>query len=171
MGFDATCSLCVFSRETGEPISVTGSSFDSDRNVILWLDHRATSETEKINATGHPVLRYVGGRMSVEMEMPKLLWLKNHMPAEVFARCKFYDLADALTHIATGGDTRSFCSMVCKQGYLPMGVEGSEKGWSEEFLQDIGLGDLCDRDFDRIGGINGKVTPDSTALLLGAMTS
>lgn len=128
IGFDATCSLTVFSSKTDEPVSVTGSTFDTDRNVILWLDHRAAHETERINATGHPVLRYVGGKMSVEMEIPKILWLKNHMPPEVFSRCKFYDLVDALAHIATGEETRSFCSLVCKQAYLPTGVDGSNKG-------------------------------------------
>lgn len=157
IGFDATCSLCAFSTETDEPVSVTGPGFNTDRNVILWLDHRAVKETHVINATGHKVLRYVGGKMSLEMEIPKILWLKNNMPEETFAKCQFYDLVDALTHIATGGNTRSFSSMVCKQGYLPKGVEGSVKGWQEDFLQEIGLADLADCGFDRIGGVNGEV--------------
>ena len=66
--------------------------------------------------------------MSIEMEIPKVLWLKNNMPPELFNRCKFYDLSDALTHLATGNENRSFCSTVCKQGYVPIGVDGSEKG-------------------------------------------
>ncbi|CAG8084065.1 unnamed protein product [Penicillium salamii] len=156
IGFDATCSLSLFSAKTDQPVSVTGPDFNTDRNVILWLDHRATKETEVINATGHNVLRYVGGKMSLEMEIPKILWLKNNMPEEMFSDCKFFDLVDALTHIATGGDTRSFSSMVCKQAYLPKGVDGSEKGWQEDFLQDIGLGELGDRGFGRIGGVNGE---------------
>ncbi|CAG8424079.1 unnamed protein product [Penicillium salamii] len=156
IGFDATCSLSLFSAKTDQPVSVTGPDFNTERNVILWLDHRATKETEVINATGHNVLRYVGGKMSLEMEIPKILWLKNNMPEETFADCKFFDLVDALTHIATGGDTRSFSSMVCKQAYLPKGVDGSEKGWQEDFLQEIGLGELGDRGFDRVGGVNGE---------------
>lgn len=95
--------------------------------------------------------------MSLEMEIPKILWLKNNMPEETFAKSKFYDLVDALTHIATGGEARGFSSMVCKQGYLPKGVEGSEKGWQEDFLQEIGLGELADNGFDRIG-VNGEVS-------------
>ena len=157
IGFDATCSLSLFSRTTDEPVSVTGPDFDTDRNVILWLDHRATKETAVINATGHNVLRYVGGKMSLEMEIPKILWLKNNMPADTFADCKFFDLVDALTHIATGGDTRSFSSMVCKQAYIPKGVDESVKGWQEDFLEEIGLGELGARNFDRIGGVNGEV--------------
>ncbi|KAI2641944.1 Nup93/Nic96-domain-containing protein [Xylaria nigripes] len=158
IGFDATCSLAVFSHDTDEPVAVTGPDFandGSDRNVILWLDHRPVEETETINATEHNLLRYVGGKMSIEMEIPKVLWLKNNMPPELFDRCKFYDLADALTHLATGNETRSFCSTVCKQGYVPVGVDGSVKGWQEDFYHTIGLGDLVKDDFKRIGGVNG----------------
>jgi FGGY-family pentulose kinase len=162
IGFDATCSLSVFSNDTDEPVSVTGPNFDNkdgnDRNVILWLDHRPVEETNKINATKHNLLRYVGGKMSIEMEIPKVLWLKNNMPKELFDRCKFYDLTDALTHIATGNETRSYCSVVCKQGFVPVGVDGSVKGWQEDFLKEIGLEDLCNDNFKRMGGVDKVVT-------------
>jgi ribulose kinase len=79
------------------------------------------------------------------------------MPKDQFANCKFYDLADALTHMATGKETRSFCSTVCKQGYIPVGVDGSAKGWQQDFLDSIGLAELCEDDFKRIGGVNGVV--------------
>lgn len=161
IGFDATCSLAVFSHDTDEPIPVTGPDFENDgtdRNVILWLDHRPLEETEKINATKHNLLRYVGGTMSLEMEIPKVLWLKNNMPPKLFDRCKFYDLADALTHMATGTETRSFCSAVCKQGFVPVGVDGSVKGWQEDFYHKIGLGDLVEDNFKRIGGVDGVVS-------------
>jgi ribulose kinase len=95
--------------------------------------------------------------MNVEMETPKVLWLKNHMPPELWERAKFYDLVDAMTHIATGGETRSLCSAVCKQGYVPVGVDGSVKGWQEDFLREIGLGELVEEGFRRIGGVNGEV--------------
>ncbi|KAL3427612.1 fggy-family carbohydrate kinase [Phlyctema vagabunda] len=158
IGFDATCSLAVFASDTDEPVPVTGPNFandGNDRNVILWLDHRPVAETEKINATDHNLLRYVGGKMSIEMEIPKVLWLKNNMPPELFDRCKFYDLADALTHLATGNETRSFCSTVCKQGYVPVGVDGSVKGWQEDFYEAIGLEDLTKDNFKRMGGVDG----------------
>lgn len=148
----------MFNHETDEPVSVTGPNFDSDRNVILWLDHRPVKEATKINATNHNLLRYVGGAMSVEMEIPKVLWLKNHMPKELFEKCQFFDLADALTHIATGNEKRSFCSVVCKQGFVPVGVDGSVKGWQEDFLKEIGLEDLTTDNFKRMGGVDGVVS-------------
>ncbi|EOD47444.1 Carbohydrate kinase FGGY [Neofusicoccum parvum] len=167
VGFDATCSLAVFNSETDEPVCVTGPNFDNqdgnERNVVLWLDHRPVDETVKINNTKHNLLRYVGGKMSIEMEIPKVLWLKNNMPKELFDKCKFYDLTDALTHMATGNETRSFCSVVCKQGFVPVGVDGSVKGWQEDFLKEIGLEDLCEDNFKRMGGVNGVNGEYSTA--------
>lgn len=76
VGFDATCSLAVVNRN-GEPVSVsrTGSKEEDEKddnlglkgewNVILWADHRAEEEAEKINATEEGVLGFVGETMSV----------------------------------------------------------------------------------------------------------
>ncbi|KAF3910377.1 Ribulokinase [Dactylellina cionopaga] len=157
VGFDATCSLAVLSESTDEPVSVAGPEFeDKERNIILWMDHRCPDETNAINSTDHKLLKYVGGKMSIEMEIPKVLWLKNHMPAEKFKDCKFYDLVDALTHIASGKETRSFCSAVCKQGYVPVGIDGSVKGWQDDFLTSIGLPELVEDGFKRMGGVHGE---------------
>lgn len=84
------------------------------------------------------MLKYVGGTMSLEMEIPKVLWLKKHMPKAVFEECEFFDLPDWLTFKATGDKARSNCSLACKCSYVPPGVEGS-KGWNEDFFKQIGL--------------------------------
>lgn len=83
------------------------------RNIILWADHRATEEAKLINSTGNMVLKYVGETMSLEMEIPKVLWLKKHMPKEVFEDSMFFDLPDFLTYRATGNLARSNCSLAC----------------------------------------------------------
>ncbi len=82
IGFDATCSLVVLG-EGGQPLPV-GDPAHPERNVMVWMDHRAIRQAERINATGHAVLNYVGGQISPEMETPKLLWLKENRP-EVYA--------------------------------------------------------------------------------------
>ncbi|BFZ57257.1 hypothetical protein PYCC9005_004308 [Savitreella phatthalungensis] len=157
VGFDATCSLAVLNKDTHGPMSVQGPDFtNTTHSVILWADHRARDQAERINATGHNLLRYVGGTMSLEMEMPKILWLKEHMPADLFAKCKFYDLPDYLTFQATGNEARSNCSLVCKMGFVPQGVDDSREGWSRDFCKQLGLQQLCDEDFISIGGIPGK---------------
>lgn len=157
IGFDATCSLVV-QRPDGTPQSVTphGDWRPGPRNVILWADHRAEREAADINATGHMVLDYVGKTMSLEMEIPKVLWLKRHMPADLFPQCEFFDLPDWLTFQATGDRARSNCSLVCKCSYVPPGVAGSELGWQPSFFEQIGLGDLVQNGFAQLGGIPGR---------------
>jgi ribulose kinase len=112
-----------------------------------------------INATKHAVLTFQGGTMSLEMEIPKILWLKNHLPPGIFRRCKFYDLPDFLTYRATGfNEARSYCSLVRKLAYVPHCADKSrfrEVGWQKEFLEKIGLGEIA-ADLKAIGVVNGE---------------
>lgn len=144
IGFDATCSLVVLDGK-GAPLPV-GPSEDPARDIIVWMDHRAMAEADEINATGHAVLSYVGGTISPEMETPKLLWLKRHRP-ETFAKAAhFFDLTDFLTWKATGALARSSCTVTCKWTY----VAGSG-GWDASYFRAIGLEELADEGFRRIG--------------------
>jgi hypothetical protein len=68
----------------------------------------------------------------------QVLWLKKHMPKDLFEQCMFFDLPDMLTYKATGDLSRSNCSLACKCSYVPPGVEGS-KGWNDDFFKQIGL--------------------------------
>jgi FGGY-family pentulose kinase len=154
LGFDATCSLVAINENDNSPIAVGPDFEDSYENIILWMDHRAQLETEEINSTNDECLKYVGGKMSIEMELPKIKWLKNHMPNDMFKKCKFYDLADYLTFKATGKETRSFCSVVCKQGYIPNGIT-NRNGWSSDFLNKINLPELVENNFSKLGGLDG----------------
>src|SRR5437660_6080029 len=144
LGFDATCSLVVLDAG-GRPLTVSGSG-DPRRNVIVWMDHRAIAEADRITATHDEVLRHVGGVISPEMETPKLLWLKQHLPATWRAAGHFFDLADYLTWRATGKTTRSMCTLTCKWTYL-----AHERRWSRRFFERIGLGDLLADGGEKIG--------------------
>uniref|UniRef100_A0A182JUC9 FGGY carbohydrate kinase domain-containing protein n=1 Tax=Anopheles christyi TaxID=43041 RepID=A0A182JUC9_9DIPT len=136
IGFDATCSLVVLDGEM-QPLTVCPSSKDNQRNVILWMDHRAEEEARFINSTHHKMLNFVGGSISLEMEVPKLLWLKRNMYNEVWTKVgALFDLPDYLTFRATAADCRSICSAVCKWNY-----DAENRSWSEDFLQAIGLSD------------------------------
>ncbi|CAE6478991.1 unnamed protein product [Rhizoctonia solani] len=154
IGFDATCSLAVTDRQ-GEPVCVTGGKElggKGERNIVLWADHRAEEEAGIINSSGAVVLDYVGGTMSLEMEIPKILWLSRHMSPEKFAQCQFFDLPDWLTYKSTGSQARSTCSLTCKCSFVPPGATSEAHGWVPEFFNKIGLGSLVDDGFAALGG-------------------
>jgi D-ribulokinase len=150
IGFDATCSLVVLDA-AADPLTVS-SSGDERRNVIVWMDHRATAEARLVNDTHDDVLRYVGGSISPEMEIPKLLWLKRHLPSSYHAAGHFFDLADYLSFRATGSTTRSMCTLACKWNFL-----AHERRWSGSYFDRVGLGDLASDEYAKIG--NEIVTP------------
>ena len=144
IGFDATCSLVVVDA-AGNPLTVSTSG-DERRNVIVWMDHRAIAEARRVNETRDDVLRYVGGSISPEMEIPKLLWLKRYLPSTYYAAGHFFDLADYLSFRATGSMSRSMCTLACKWNYL-----AHEQRWSGSYFERIGLGDLASDRYARIG--------------------
>lgn len=152
IGFDATCSLVVMGAQGGLDVGEDGSG----RDVIVWMDHRAAAQAERINAGSHAVLDYVGGRISPEMETPKLRWLKENRP-EVYAGARqFFDLTDFLTWKSTGALDRSSCTVTCKWTYL-----AHEGRYDPDYFHAIGLGDLADEGFARIGT---SVVPPGTVL-------
>ena len=67
---------------------------------------------------------------------------------------------------ATGDDTRSLCSTVCKWTYLGHAhmQQVDEKdsrnmeacGWDDDFWEEIGLGDLIDGHHAKIGMLRGQ---------------
>jgi len=136
LAFDATCSLVMLDG-AGRPATV--STTGEDRwNVVMWADHHAVAEAAEITATGHRVLDYVGGVMSPEMELPKLLWLKRHLPEAWQRYALALDLADFLTWKATGRVAASACTVTCKWTYL----NHEPIGWQRDLFAQIGLADL-----------------------------
>jgi FGGY-family pentulose kinase len=166
ISFDATCSLVVLDQ-SDEPLSVDLEG-DPQRNIIVWMDHRALAETDSINAGRHDVLKYVGGKLSPEMETPKLKWLKERLPATWSRAGKFFDLADYLTYRSTGVDARSLCTVVCKWTYL--GHEGPRGRWDTGYLRSIGIADAFERgcvtdDIRPMGSRLGPLTPNAARQL------
>jgi D-ribulokinase len=157
IGFDAACSMVVLDSEM-RPLSISASG-EVARNVIVWMDHRAKDQAERINAMGHAVLDYVGGRISPEMQTPKLLWIKENMPEAFRSAGQFFDLPDYLTWAATGSLERSACTVTCKWTYL-----AHEGRWDESYFQQIGLPELPSEGFARIGQ---QIVAPGTALAQG----
>jgi FGGY-family pentulose kinase len=151
ISFDATCSLVV--RDTnGAPLPVGDG--DRDWDTIVWLDHRALDEAAECTATGHRVLDSIGDVMSPEMEVPKLMWLKRHLPGTWAKAGYLFDLADFLTWRASGSTARSQCTLTCKWTWL-----GNAGGWQQDFLDTVGIGDLRER-----GNLPDSASPIGTDL-------
>ena len=138
IAFDATCSLVAIDKDD-RPISI---SLDNDNtwNIIMWMDHRASEETNLINSKENEVLKYVGGKISLEMQIPKLLWLKNHLPNTYKQAKYFFDLADFLQYKACSSTIRSSCTVTCKWTYL-----SHKKTWDKNFFKQFGLEELLEQ--------------------------
>ncbi|XVE71790.1 hypothetical protein DITRI_Ditri10aG0180100 [Diplodiscus trichospermus] len=125
------------------------------------MDHRAVKQAEKINSCNSPVLQYCGGAVSPEMQPPKLLWVKENLQESWSMVFRWMDLSDWLSYRATGDDTRSLCTTVCKWTYLghahiqQMNEKDSRDmeacGWDDDFWEEIGLGDLVEGHHAKIG--------------------
>ncbi|XP_061926072.1 FGGY carbohydrate kinase domain-containing protein isoform X4 [Entelurus aequoreus] len=150
IGFDATCSLVVLDRSF-QSVAVNKDVVfaypgEDERNVVMWMDHRAAEQAARITRAGHRVLSRVGGVMSPEMQPPKLLWLKENLRESCWNKAAhFFDLPDFLSWKATGSLSRSLCTLVCKWTYCP------PEGWDVSFWTSIGLKDLTENNFSKIG--------------------
>lgn len=134
ISFSATCSLVLLDN-AGAPLCL--SNGEDLWDIIVWMDHRATAEADEVTQSQSSVLNNLGGRMSPEMQIPKLMWLKRHRP-DLWERLGYAgDLADFLTYKCSGSIERSVCTLGCKWTFDP-----DANAWNTAFLADMGLEDL-----------------------------
>jgi FGGY-family pentulose kinase len=161
IGVDATCSLVAVGAG-GEPVSVAENG-DPACDIIMWMDHRAGAEAQAINATRDPALAYVGGEVSIEMELPKVLWMKRHLPDRHAQVARYMDLADYIVWRMTRADVASVCTLGCKWNWL-----AHEGRFSSTLLEETGLEDVPKLVPSRvlpIGSIAGYLTGAAAAEL------
>ncbi|MGP9808185.1 FGGY-family carbohydrate kinase [Halomonas sp. AOP12-C2-37] len=138
MSVSATCSLVLLDQQD-KPLEL--SPGDEAWNIIVWMDHRATAEAAECTATNAAPLANLGGVMSPEMQMPKLMWLKRHRP-ELYNQIGYAgDLGDWLGFKCTGSIERSVCMLACKWTFDPR----PGYGWDHDFLDQIGMQDVLER--------------------------
>jgi FGGY-family pentulose kinase len=130
IAFDATSSLAL--------VAEGGSPLDGEADVFCWMDHRGEREAEEIAGSRDRYLDYVGGTLSPEMHLPKLLWLRRHRPAAWKRLRSVRDLCDELAVRATGLARHSVCGLACKLPYLP----NDAQPWRHDLLARLGLPDL-----------------------------
>ena len=147
IGFDATCSLVVLD-EHFKPVTVSPTGDDSI-NIIMWMDHRSNEEADFINSINNECLKSVGGKISIEMDPPKILWLKKNFYEKSYSRAAyFFSLPDYLVFKFTNTDIRSVCTTTCKWLYKS---SPNTNEWDAKFWNEIGLNDLTLSNFKKIG--------------------
>jgi FGGY-family pentulose kinase len=127
IGLDCTACTVVACDHVGRPL----------RGALLWMDQRSHRQADLLSATGHPVLRYVSGRVSPEWMLPKALWLKTNEPAVYDQADRIVECTDWLMYRLTGRWSLSLNHVAVKWNYAR-----PDGGWPLGLLAAVGLDDL-----------------------------
>ena len=158
MAFDATASL-VLQHDGAAPL-------DGGADTFCWMDHRAAAEAAEVAATGDRWLDYMGGAVSPENHLPKLMWLKHRAPEAWGRVTAVRDLCDELARRATGFDGHALAALSSKWPHLPH----DEDPWRHDLLDQIGLDDVWGMgglagDPLPVGAVHGRLLPDVASYL------
>jgi len=129
---DTTGSTPVFADAAGRPLSLA-PAFEDNPNAmfVLWKDHTAVAEAERINALargwgGVDFTRYEGGVYSSEWFWAKAIHLLEADPAVAGAAVTLLELCDWIPAVLTGvEDLRRIRRSRCAAGHKAM--------WHAEF--------------------------------------
>jgi sugar (pentulose or hexulose) kinase len=127
-------ALCItHQRETFVPVDEQGQPLT---NGILWMDERARELLPSLEQSfgQHNFHRLTGKRLSVNLTIAKIAWLKEYRP-DIFARtCKYLDVHSFLVHRLTG---------LCRTGWGsadPMGMFDIQSNcWAGTLLSRVGI--------------------------------
>ncbi len=127
-------ALCIaHQRETFVPVDEQGRPLTDG---ILWMDERARDLLPGLEqAFGqHNFHQVTGKRLSVNLTIAKIAWLKEQR-SEIFARtCKYLDVHSFLAHRLTGVYAAGW-GCADPTGMFDM----QNKDWAEPFLSHIGI--------------------------------
>lgn len=153
LAFDATCSLVLMDVD-GRPLAFGAEG----RDTFAWFDRRATDEAKACTAVGGDTIDRLCGVMSPEMQLPKLLWLREHRP-DVWARLgRALDLPDWLAFRATGEIGQSVSALGTKWPWSP------SDGWDRGLLKGLDCAELVGKlDLPQSGRVVGSAAGMLTA--------
>ena len=145
IGFDATCSLVVLG-EGGQPLPV-GPSEQAERDIIVWMDHRAVEQAQRINATG-PRGAEICRRQDLAGNGDAEAAVAPRKQAEHLRGGMAVLRSDRLPDLAR--DRRPV--PIHLHGHLQMDLSGARNGAGTRVTFGVvGLGVLADEAFARIG--------------------
>ena len=116
---------------------------DALRPAMIWMDVRASDETEAVLATGDAALKVNGngqGPVSAEWMIPKALWLKRHEPDHYHAAYRICEYQDYLTFKLTGEWAASLDNVGLRWHYDNAGA-----GWASSLVEALGIGDILQK--------------------------
>jgi len=136
----------IFTRIAGISVCATSSTVLPVKNgqplasAILWMDNRAVVQAEQINKTGHEILKYCGGEVSVEWLVPKMMWIRDNEP-EIFEKADcIVEAQDFINYYLTGNWAASVSQAVCKSNYVE-----ERNGFNTDFFNTVGFPEFFDK--------------------------
>ncbi|MCM3808459.1 FGGY-family carbohydrate kinase [Streptomyces sp. DR7-3] len=155
-GSPAVAGLAV--ATTASTVAVLDAAGRPLRPALLWMDARASAESELTAAADHPVLAYTGGADAVEWLVPKAMWLARNEPETYRAAHRITEAVDYLVWRLTGEWAGSRMNAVCKWNHDPLGA-----GLPDDLYATFGIPDLRDKLPERIVPVGDPVAPVGAA--------
>ncbi|KAK6462177.1 Ribulokinase-like protein [Scheffersomyces coipomensis] len=106
-------------------------------DIFLWMDNKATKETNELNQSlPSSILNRVGKKLVPELGIPKLKYLQSIYPDKKFIVFEFYDWIHNLLSTSIGSKR---IVTLNPQSYADdsYALDGSIKGWSSSTLKDL----------------------------------
>lgn len=155
-------SVCA----TSSTVLLTDKKLNPISNAIMWMDQRNIKEEETINATSDTtdILKYSGGKVSVEWMTVKSLWFNNHYNlSEKF----IVEQLDWINYKLTDRLVASTCNASCKWNYIK-----SQGGFNTDFYEKLGMKDILNHWPSEILDVGEKIgnLSESASLELGLNT-
>lgn len=163
IGIDATASQVLLDTDMN-PLHLPGNR---EADILGWMDHRALNQAEDITSLLQQYSSGISNRLIPEMNLPKMLWLKQEHP-ELWQKCGcILDLYDYLTWKATNQLTRTDYSLVTRDNpdlLSQLELEPGERFRGEHLPLGKAIpGGLCQTAASELGLLPG--TPVSTGVV------
>jgi len=174
-GFNPEEIKAICSDSTSGTVLAVDQSGKVLTSAIMYNDIRAQEEAEIIQKSAENYSKKVGYKFKASFSLPKIFWMKRHLP-EIFAKTyKFLHANDFLIGLLTGEYCHSDASNCLKAGYnfidgkWPSFID-EDLGISSEKLPEVVLpGEKVGRTSEKLDQITGF--PSGTLVLGGATDS
>ncbi|TSB48520.1 FGGY-family carbohydrate kinase [Alkalicoccobacillus porphyridii] len=161
---DLTAVKAVAMCATSSTVVLTDKNVQPLTRALCWMDQRSVKEEESINHNQDEwvkeVLKYSGGKVSVEWMVTKALWIKNNYDLD---GKYILEQLDWMNYQLTDTLAASQCNASCKWNYV-----GILDGFSTTFFERIGLEGIQEvwpKQVRRVGDQVGKISTSAASAL------